>query len=332
MIDADRDGASRDIRDVFISHASEDKDLVARPLAEALVARGLSVWYDEYDLAVGDRLSTTIDRGLANSRFGVVIISPAFLRKVWPQRELSGLVARETSNGESIILPVWHNVTQSQILEFSPPLADIVAIRTAGGFDAIVTALLPAVMRRRAASERADHPPTDEYAAGPSGPAALPPRLPPVLRAGLVIGAVVVAAVGLALLLTLGRSTNQIPCDLHPTASTDTPRFDCAFVQSGNGKTGGSPVLRSSGALVGYLHQGTNWVECQQPGREMRLGQRHNHNWAWTQSDYGSDQRGYGWVNGIYARGGDNDGRFANVPDCADLHGDPPRASSGAGP
>lgn len=328
MIDADRDGASRDIRDVFISHAFEDKDLVARPLAKALVARGLSVWYDEYDLAVGDRLSTTIDRGLANSRFGVVIISPAFIRKAWTQRELSGLVARETSSGDSLILPVWHNVTHQQIQEFSPPLADVFASRTADGLDAVVTALLPAV--RRAVSGRADHPLPGERAADPSRSAGLPPRRPPVPRAGLAIGAaVVVTAIGLALLLSPGRSAMQIPCDLHRPASTDTPRFDCVFVQPGDGETGGTPVLRSNGALVGYLHKGRNWVECQQPGRELRAGQRHNHNWAWTQSDHGFDQRGYGWINGIYARGGDNDGRFANVPDCANLHGQPPHASSG---
>src|SRR3546814_11969636 len=83
--------------DVFICHASEDKDLVARPLAELLRGHGVTVWYDEFSLTVGDSLRRKIDRGLSDSRFGVVLLSPDFFRKEWPQAELDGLVARERS-------------------------------------------------------------------------------------------------------------------------------------------------------------------------------------------------------------------------------------------
>ena len=81
--------------DVFICHASEDKDDFVRPLAEALRARHIEVWYDEFSLRVGDGLRQAIDRGLVNSQFGIVVLSPAFFRKRWTQRELNGLVARE---------------------------------------------------------------------------------------------------------------------------------------------------------------------------------------------------------------------------------------------
>ena len=81
--------------DVFISHAWEDKESIARPLAEALRARGLRVWFDEFTLSVGDRLRRSIDRGLANSRDGIVILSPHFFAKEWPQKELDGLIQRE---------------------------------------------------------------------------------------------------------------------------------------------------------------------------------------------------------------------------------------------
>ena len=80
--------------DVFISHASEDKEAIARPLYEALKARGLSVWFDEAELTLGDSLRRKIDDGLARCRYGIVILSPRFLEKEWPQRELDGLVAR----------------------------------------------------------------------------------------------------------------------------------------------------------------------------------------------------------------------------------------------
>ena len=65
--------------DVFISHASEDKDSLVRPLAIALRGLGASVWYDEFSLRIGDSLSGSIDKGLSNSRFGPVVISQNFM-------------------------------------------------------------------------------------------------------------------------------------------------------------------------------------------------------------------------------------------------------------
>ena len=90
--------------DAFISHASEDKDDFVRPLADGLTECGLSVWFDEFELKVGDRLRESIDRGLSQSRFGIVVLSPHFFEKKWPQDELSGLVTRETG-GAKVILP-----------------------------------------------------------------------------------------------------------------------------------------------------------------------------------------------------------------------------------
>lgn len=116
--------------DVFIAHASEDKEAVAGPLANALRDAGLVVWYDEFELRIGDSLRRKIDSGLANSRFGVVVLSQAFFEKGWPNYELDGLVTRGVS-GEQIILPIWHNISKAQVVEFSPSLADKVARNTA---------------------------------------------------------------------------------------------------------------------------------------------------------------------------------------------------------
>ena len=116
--------------DVFISHASEDKDEVVRPLANALREAGLTVWYDEFELRLGDSLRRKIDKGLANSRFGMVVLSRAFFGRGWPEYELDGLVSR-TVSGEQILLAVWHNVTKREVMEYSPSLADRVARSTA---------------------------------------------------------------------------------------------------------------------------------------------------------------------------------------------------------
>jgi Domain of unknown function (DUF1883)/TIR domain len=117
--------------DVFVCHASEDKGGVVRPLAEALRSEGLKVWYDEFELRIGRSLRRSIDAGLANSRFGVVVLSEAFFGKDWANYELDGLVTREiASGGEQMILPLWHKVSKDEVTAYSPSLADKLALST----------------------------------------------------------------------------------------------------------------------------------------------------------------------------------------------------------
>ena len=116
--------------DVFISHASEDKDAIVRPLANALISCGLKVWYDEFTLRIGDSLRQKIDRGLSKSRVGLVVLSPSFIAKGWTNYELDGIVTR-TISGEQILLPIWHNITKQQVIDYSSSLADKVARSTA---------------------------------------------------------------------------------------------------------------------------------------------------------------------------------------------------------
>lgn len=121
---------SNETYDVFISHASEDKDEVARPMAEALQAHGLKVWYDEFTLRIGDSLRRKIDEGLANSRVGLVILSPSFLNKGWANHELDGIVTRSIT-GEQVLLPIWHKISKEEVISYSPSLADKLARNTA---------------------------------------------------------------------------------------------------------------------------------------------------------------------------------------------------------
>jgi len=137
----------REEYDVFLSHASEDKEAIARPLYEALVAAGVTVWFDEAVLELGDSLRRKIDEGLARCRYGVVILSPRFLEKQWPQRELDGLVARETSSGEKAILPIWHELDGQTVLRYSPPLADRLAGRSEDGIPNLMNAILRVLAR-----------------------------------------------------------------------------------------------------------------------------------------------------------------------------------------
>ena len=115
-------------RDLFISHASEDKDWVG-PLAVALRAEGLDVWYDEYEFQIGDNVRNKIDQGLLQSRYGLVVFSPTFFEKFWPQYELDGLFARQSA-GEPVILPIWHRLTMAEISQRSLSLTNIYALNS----------------------------------------------------------------------------------------------------------------------------------------------------------------------------------------------------------
>lgn len=115
--------------DFFISHASEDKKEFVRHLAKNLSKAGCRVWYDEFELKLGDSLRKKIDHGLANSRYGIVVISRNFMTKNWPEYELNGMMAREI-DGVKVILPLWHGVSKAEVMAFSPMLADKLALDT----------------------------------------------------------------------------------------------------------------------------------------------------------------------------------------------------------
>jgi hypothetical protein len=117
--------------DVFISHASEDKDTFVRALAEALRQLGVKVWYDEFTLVPGRSISSSIDKGLAGSKFGLVVISESFIAKKWPKRELQGLVTEQMAE-ETEIIPIWLGVSHQEVRKLSPPLADTFAIDVSG--------------------------------------------------------------------------------------------------------------------------------------------------------------------------------------------------------
>lgn len=117
--------------DCFISHVSADKDTVVRPLATSLAQKKLKVWYDEFQLKVGDSIRESLDNGLANSRFGIIVLSPGFLDRPWPKYELDGLLSKEVEQGSKVLLPIWHKITKDDILERTPSLVGRFALNTA---------------------------------------------------------------------------------------------------------------------------------------------------------------------------------------------------------
>jgi hypothetical protein len=143
LSDGNDDGPTP-VWDVFISHAKEDKKQVAQPLAHELRKRGLTVWYDEFSLTLGDGLRQTIDEGLAKSRFGVVVLSVKFFAKEWTKRELEGLISRETGAGK-VVLPILHGVSYDDLARFSPILAGRLGIKSEEGVSAMADAIEKAI-------------------------------------------------------------------------------------------------------------------------------------------------------------------------------------------
>ena len=116
--------------DVFISHATEDKKTFVEDLVNALREKAVKVWYDSLNIKWGDSLRTQIDNGLKKSAFGIVVLSENYIEKVWTRYELEGLFNIEMTQGKTI-LPIWHNITKQQVMNFSPTLAGRMALSSA---------------------------------------------------------------------------------------------------------------------------------------------------------------------------------------------------------
>ena len=152
--------------DVFVSHATEDKAYV-EPLIKALEAAGIRVWFDKTTLEWGDDLRVAIDRGLTTCRYGIVVFSQAFLRKKkWTEYELNALFAREQA-GNKLILPIWHEITHEDLLQYSPAFADRLAKLSSTDTHADIVKSLLVMLGRSNPQERSDANPSPVIAADP---------------------------------------------------------------------------------------------------------------------------------------------------------------------
>ena len=120
------------VYDMFVSHAWEDKDSFVTEFVDELILSGINVWYDKDKIAWGDSMRVKIDEGLRKSKFGVAVISPNYIAegKYWTKTELDGLFQLESVNGK-MLLPIWHNITKKEVMEYSPIIAGRLAMTTA---------------------------------------------------------------------------------------------------------------------------------------------------------------------------------------------------------
>lgn len=134
--------------DVFLSHASEDKDDVARPLALLLQERGLRVWYDEFELRIGDNLVAKLNAGMNSSRFGILVLSKDFFGKDWTEFELNTLESLAITE-DYILFPIWHNISVEEVRAYRASLANIIARSTATHtIEAIATEIQEIILQK----------------------------------------------------------------------------------------------------------------------------------------------------------------------------------------
>lgn len=131
--------------DLFISHAFEDKNAFANDLALELTKAGLKVWYSGFELKLGDSIAGSINKALKNATFGIVVISPVYLKKRWAMNELNALLAQEAEQNR--ILPILHTITIDEIKVDFPILADRYAISSDQGMDLVVKKVLQVMAR-----------------------------------------------------------------------------------------------------------------------------------------------------------------------------------------
>ena len=155
--------------DVFISHAWEDKVDFVRPLAKRLIDLGIEVWFDELSLEIGESLRENIDRGLAASDYGIVVLSQSFFAKRWPERELNGLVQKATIQGRKVILPVWHGVTHEMVAEYSLSLADLLAAHSSDGVEHVAAEIVRVIHGAGTRSTKSQVDPSAENRVGRGG-------------------------------------------------------------------------------------------------------------------------------------------------------------------
>jgi hypothetical protein len=139
------------MKDVFLSHASQDKQNFVIPFARRLDKAGISYWLDEAEIRWGDKISSRINEGLTNSRFVIVFLTPAFLGRNWTETELSATLTRENDEGKTVVLPI---VTDNPhiLLTRYPLLRDKKYLEWIDNPDAIVTELKNLILQSRMGS------------------------------------------------------------------------------------------------------------------------------------------------------------------------------------
>ena len=145
-------------RDMFLAHASIDKDKYVKPFAEALSEREISYWLDEAELEWGHSLLDQISNGLAMSRYVGVFVSDAFLSRNWPVAELKAALNEEITSGIIKVLPIVI-CSEAKYMSFSPFLRDKKYLRWSDDLSLMVDKCEKAIGRSYSHKWEFVHPP-----------------------------------------------------------------------------------------------------------------------------------------------------------------------------
>ncbi|MEN6317354.1 MAG: toll/interleukin-1 receptor domain-containing protein [Syntrophaceae bacterium] len=126
----------------FISHDSRDKKAIAMPLALKLSGLGIPVWFDEFSLKLGDSLRESIERGIKETDYCILIITRNFLMNDgWTKTEFNSVFTKEIIEKKKVMLPIWYDVSKEEVYEYSPSLVDRLAANWSDGMDTVAAKL-----------------------------------------------------------------------------------------------------------------------------------------------------------------------------------------------
>ena len=148
--------------DVFISYAIEDKFPTAAGIAERLKQSGLNVYFVGDRLTAGDLISDTVNQGLEESQFCVLIVSPNYVRN-WPAIERNHILHREKKEGKKLVFPVWNNISREDVARHFPELIDHYAPSIDSGLDAVADHLQKAIHKRKSEEVRTARLPVGKF-------------------------------------------------------------------------------------------------------------------------------------------------------------------------
>lgn len=144
-------------RDVFVCHAYVDKARFVAPLVRALGRRAVNCWVDEGEVAPGDSLIASIENGLRTSQYVAVLITPAFLDRQWPEREMRAALSREIRSAVTVVVPILA-VEQHIFFNAYPLLADKLYLDWGEGIDEVASRIAARFAREPAREWYHDHP------------------------------------------------------------------------------------------------------------------------------------------------------------------------------
>ena len=136
--------------DLFVSYSHHNKIELAIPIVNELLKKGVKVWFDKFEIRTGDSITDKINEGLRDARYGLILISPYYIKSNWARQELNAFFKKQITLQQKFILPIWYEISIADMFNYFPLLSDYRAIRIESDFnlDEVVSEILTVIWQK----------------------------------------------------------------------------------------------------------------------------------------------------------------------------------------